>query len=115
MCGCFVLFGNAASASSIDGGSEWSIYTIDELDEYLSIHYSYTSIAVDGDDNIHISYQGPDSDLRYAKKENDIWSIEVIYNVGYSVVRENAIALNQSPRVNLQPGKDPGRLLQVPD
>jgi hypothetical protein len=80
----------------------WLISDVDAVDFGYYIHPSYTSIAVDSADNVHISYRGPDGDLRYATLGNSDWLTQVVYDAAINVARENAIAVdsNDHPHVS---------------
>ncbi|MCJ2563012.1 MAG: hypothetical protein LN417_02845, partial [Candidatus Thermoplasmatota archaeon] len=80
-------------------GSAWSIETVDTIG-----HISwFISIAVDSDDNPHMSYYvlSPDWDLKYAKWTGSAWSIETVDSIGY-VGWDSSIALdaNDNPHIS---------------
>jgi hypothetical protein len=86
----------ATTATSRAMNSEWSILTLDDVDAGFYVHHSYTAIAVDDADHVHISYRGPGYDLRYATNETGCWVTEVVYDVSVNVARENSIAVDSS-------------------
>ncbi|MEW5956180.1 MAG: hypothetical protein AB1801_00530 [Chloroflexota bacterium] len=81
--------------------SQWSITTLDDIDPGSYIHHSDTSLAVDDEDTIHVSYRGPNYDLRYATNKNGGWSTEVVYDIAANVARENSIAVDSNDHPHL--------------
>ena len=67
--------------------SGWSIAFIGKVDPGFYVHYSYTSIAVDSDNHAHVSYRGPDNDLRYATNETGCWLAEIVYDAAPEAIR----------------------------
>lgn len=72
--------------------SEWYIY---EVDSDGDVGFS-TSIALDNNDNPHISYYDySHSDLKYARWTGDNWSIQTVVSAG-RVGTSNSVALDSS-------------------
>ncbi|WP_157199812.1 hypothetical protein [Methanogenium cariaci] len=59
----------------------WHTETIDENGDRVG----YSSLAIDSDDNPHLSYYNPEeNELRYAWKDVSGWHIEMFDDVGYA-------------------------------
>ncbi len=98
----FLLTDTIITAMSNDISADWSISTIDNVDLGYYVHSSYTAIAVDNEDKVHISYRGPDSNLRYATNKHGSWFAEVVYTASVRVARESSIAVdsNNHPHIS---------------
>jgi hypothetical protein len=84
---------NPLSPSS---GGTWNITALDNVDAGLNGYQSYTSIAIDSDNDPHISYRGaPSNSLRYIASQDQCWATpELVYDSGWSMARENSLALD---------------------
>lgn len=78
----------------------WKIETIDSgtVDSGQNIGL-YTSIAVDADDKVHISYQGIDATIKYATNASGSWETETVSNSGYG--QFTSIALDSSGKAHI--------------
>ena len=81
-------------ASPFSGGP-WAVTILDSVDAGANAYPSYTSIAIDSNDNPHISYRGdPSNSLRYLTSQNNCWAApEIVHDPGVSVARENSITI----------------------
>jgi hypothetical protein len=91
----YTPFNSTIKASNEQIYSDWSVFTIDDTDSGAYVHHSNTSIAVDSADNIHISYRGPDINLKHAVIGNRCLFTEVVYETS-PVARENSIAIDSN-------------------
>ena len=88
----YILTDTAVIAIDSDMSSNWSIFTIDDIDAGYYVHHSDTSVAVDNKDGIHISYRGPDSTVtqllfaRSGKNKNTD-----SYETSYESVRSSTV------------------------
>ena len=57
--------------------NSWSIETIDQLTDLNPGARNPVTLAIDSDDNLHVAY-GDQSDIRYARKINGSWLIDVV-------------------------------------
>ena len=73
-------------------GASWHTETLDSG----GINCQFTSIALDGSDNPHISYYNPDnSELKYATKSSGSWNVQSADNSGI-VGLHSSLALDSS-------------------
>jgi hypothetical protein len=108
---CFLFLLSLAGASLATASQDqagqglktaWSITTVDAVDLGYYVYHSYTDIALDAASRLHISYRGPQKDLRYGTKQGSGWATSVVYHP-LSVARENGIAIDADghPHISL--------------
>lgn len=87
----------ASHSGDLTGG----VWTLEAIDDSGTIQLG-TSIAIDCDSNVHVSYHDNDSEkLKYAKKTGTNWSLETVRDDTGSYGMNNSIALdgNGNPRI----------------
>jgi hypothetical protein len=77
--------------------SAWHLWSLDDVDAGYYVHHGYTSIAMDREGKVHVSYRGPDRVLKYISNRTGSWVPEMVFSgQGVAVARESSLAIDSS-------------------
>jgi len=75
----------------------WHLRSLDDVDAGYYVYHGYTSIALDREGKVHISYRGPDRVLKYISNQTGAWVPETVSSgQGVPVARESSLAIDSS-------------------
>ena len=82
-------------------GSEWSIETADSPGTYPGAGGEFICLALDSNDNPHISYHGGSGELRYASGTGSEWIVQTANSVGVTGwLTSIALDSNDNPHIS---------------
>lgn len=90
-------------AVGASAGAQWTTEVVGAVDEGFQVHHSYSSLAIDGDGWVHISFRGPNDDLRRATNRGGTWSEVSLFDAYEQVARESAITTSLRQRRSTAP------------
>jgi hypothetical protein len=96
LCSWIVLILSGYSAPAAAAPSTWHLWPLDDVDAGYYVHHGYTSVALDREGKVHISYRGPGRILKYVSNRTGTWVPESVFSAETPVARESSIAIDSN-------------------